>query len=572
MTTMGTLNKRRKRRGLPIVQIMSVLMIFAAVGLFVFYLVRFSQQPEKLPADVSVAGVSVGGLSKREALSTIVSAYQKPVILYYADNPIQLDPSAVGFTISGESMLASASAVGDLSGSFWSRFLTFLLGQETEQTVNVPLVAQFQENLIQQFLNDISVRYDRKSGDASYDVTTLTLRPGASGYTLDVNAAIPLVEAALKSPTNRVVTLPFNSSSVNVGNIGTLQKMIEDYLDSKGFIYDGQTTVASVFIEDLKTGEEVNINGDVTFSAASTIKVPIVLDYFRQLWVAPTQDEAWLMANSLLCSNNASSNLMMQITGERAAIQNKTDVGDDNKKLFNGISDVTKNAQYLGARNTYITAPLVLGIAGQTLGSIPAPQTSPNKTIKTEADPYNQTTTEDMGTLFSEIYDCANYGSGLMTAYPNGEYTQTECKQMLELMSANDLLRLLQGGIPKGVRISHKNGWVSDMSGDAGIVFPPNGRDYTIAVYLWQKTDFQDYTKLWPLIEDISRAAWNYFNPDDPLISARTDLPETAQACAGNFLPPQGQVNLDDINAWRRVTPTAPLSGEMTPTPIPVGS
>ncbi|MBI1280071.1 MAG: hypothetical protein GC179_18225 [Anaerolineaceae bacterium] len=572
MTTMGTLNKRRKRRGLPIVQIMSVLMIFAAIGLFIFYLVRFSQQPDKLPGDVSVAGVSVGGLSKREALSTIVSAYQKPVILYYGDSPIQLDPSTVGFTISGESMLASASAVGDLSGSFWSRFATYLLGQETVQTVNVPLVAQYQENLIQQFLNDISARYDRKSGDASYDISTLTLRSGALGYSLDVNAAIPLVEAALKSPTNRVVNLPFNPSSANVGNIGTLQKMIEDYLDSKGFIFDGQTTVASVFIEDLKTGEEVNINGDVTFSAASTIKVPIVLDYFRQLWVAPTQDEAWLMANSLLCSNNASSNLMMQITGERAAIQNNTDVGDDNKKLFNGISDVTKNVQYLGARNTYITAPLVLGIAGQTLGSIPAPQTSPNTTIKTDADPYNQTTTEDMGTLFSEIYDCANYGSGLMTAYPNGEYTQTECKQMLELMSANDLQRLLQGGIPKGVRISHKNGWVSDMSGDAGIVFPPNGRDYTIAVYLWQKTDFQDYTKLWPLIEDISRAAWNYFNPDDPLISPRTDLPETAQACAGNFLPPQGQVNLDDINAWRRATPTSLLTEPVTPTEVPAGN
>lgn len=572
MTTMGTLNKRRKRRGLPIVQIMSVLMIFAAVGLFIFYLVRFSQQPERLAGDISVGDVSVGGLSKREALSTVVSAYQKPVILYYADSPIQLDPSTVGFTISGESMLASASAAGDLSGSFWSRFLTYLLGQEMQQTVDIPLAAQFQENLLEQFLNDISARYDRKSGDASYDITTLTLRPGASGYSLDVQAAIPLIEAALRSPTNRVVTLPFNSSSVNVGNIGTLQKMIEDYLDSKGFIYDGQTTVASVFIEDLKTGEEVNINGDVTFSAASTIKVPIVLDYFRQLWVAPTQDEAWLMANSLLCSNNASSNLMMQITGERSAIQNNVDPGDDNKKLFTGIGDVTKNVQYLGARNTYITAPLVLGISGQTLGSIPAPQTSPNKTVKTEADPYNQTTTEDMGTLFSEIYDCANYGSGLMTAYPNGEYTQTECKQMLELMSANDLLRLLQGGIPEGVRIAHKNGWVSDMSGDAGIVFPPNGRDYAIAVYLWQKTDFQDYTKLWPLIEDISRAAWNYFNPDNPLIAPRTDLPPTAQECAGNFLPPQGQVNLDDINAWRRVTPTAPLTEATLPVELPAGS
>lgn len=571
MTTMGTLNKRRKRRGLPIVQIMSVLMIMASIGLFVFYLVRFSQQPEKLAGDISVGNVSVGGLSKREALSTIVSAYQKPVTLYYANDPIQLDPSMVGFTINGESMLASASAAGDLSGSFWSRFLTYMLGRETQQTVNVPLAAQFQENLIEQFLHDISARYDRKSGDASYDLSTLTLRPGASGYALDIAASVPLIEAALQSPTNRVVTLPFIAGSVNAGSIGTLQKMIEEYLDSKGFIYDGQTTVASVFIEDLRTGEEVNINGDVAFSAASTIKVPIVLDYFRQLWVAPTQDEAWLMANSLLCSNNASSNLMMQITGERAAIQDKVDPGDDNKKLFTGIGDVTKNAQYLGARNTYITAPLVLGIQGQQLGSIPAPQTSPNKNVKTESDPYNQTTTEDMGTLFSEIYDCANYGSGLMTAYPNGEYTQTECKQMLELMSANDLLRLLQGGIPEGVRISHKNGWVTDMSGDAGIVYPPNGRDYTIAVYLWQKTDFQDYTKLWPLIEDISRAAWNYFNPDNPLIGPRTDLPETAQACTGNFLPPQGQVNLDDINSWRTTTPTAPLS-ETTPTETPAGS
>jgi len=92
MTSVSALNKRRKRRGLPIVQIMSVLMILGALALFIFYLVRFSQQPDKLPADVSVAGVSVGGLSKREALTQLVAAYQKPVTLYYGQNPIQLDP------------------------------------------------------------------------------------------------------------------------------------------------------------------------------------------------------------------------------------------------------------------------------------------------------------------------------------------------------------------------------------------------------------------------------------------------------------------------------------------------
>jgi beta-lactamase class A len=552
MMTSLTLSNRRRRRGLPILPIMSLLMIVAAVSLFIIFLVRFSQQQERLPSDVSVAGVSVGGLAAREALNLLEQAYQQPVTLYYAESPIELDPAAIGFRISGESMLAAASAAGDLSGSFWSRFANFLLGLENRQTINIPLTAEYQKNQLEQFLDDISMRYDRASGAASYDLSTLTLRPGASGFMLDVEASLPLIDAALLSASNRVVSLPFVSSSVNAGNIATLQQMIEDYFDSQGFIYDGQTTIASVFILDLKTGEEVNINGDVAYSAASTIKVPILLDYFRQLWVAPTQDEAWLMANSLLCSNNASSNLMMQITGERVTTQNNTNTGDENQNLFAGIADVTQNAQYLGARNSFITAPLFLGVQGQQLGSIPAPPTSPNPNLNANPDPYNQTTVEDMGTLLNGIYDCANYGSGLMAAYPNGEYTQTECRQMLELMSANDLLRLLQGGIPEGVRISHKNGWVNDMSGDAGIVFPPNGRDYIIAVYLWQETEFQDYTKLWPLIEGVSRAAWNYFSPDSPLIAARTDLPETAQECAGNFLPPEGSVDLNNINGWRQ--------------------
>lgn len=547
-------------------QLISVLFILAAVGLFVFDLVRFSQQQESLPADVSVGGVSVGGLLSREALSRLDTAYRQPVVLYYGSSPILLDPDSVGFRVNTESMLASAGASGETNGGFWSRFANYLLDRQAEQTVDVPLAATFQQDQVQHFLQDIATRYDRTSGQADYDLQTLTLRPGSEGYHMDVQAALPLVSAALQSPTNRTVNLPVVSASANVGNIDTLKKMIQDYLDSQGFVFDGQTTVASVFIMDLKTGEEVNILGDVAFSAASTIKVAILIDYFRHLWNSVPQDEAWLMANSLLCSNNSSSNLLMKIIGERLPTEQQQEVNSASSTdpTFAGIADVTQTAQYLGAKNTYISAPLYLGIQGQQLGSIPAPQTSPNKNFNTDADPYNQTTAEDMGTLFSEIYDCANFGSGLMTAYPDGEYNQTECKQMLELMSANDLLRLLQGGIPAGVRIAHKNGWVSDVSGDTGIVFPPNGRDYVISVYLWQKTEFQDYTKLWPLIEGISRAAWNYFSPNDPLIAPRTDLPVAAQECQGNFLPPEGQVDLNNINGWRASilaeTPAPPSS------------
>lgn len=556
MTSM-TLGKRRRRQGFPVLQIISIIAILLSVSLFVYYLVRFSQQEERLASDVSVAGVPVGGLSAREAMSQLVTAYQQPVVLYYAESPILLDPSQIGFRVNAESMLASASAAGDLSGSFWGRFINFMLGRSDVERVNVPLSAEYQQTLLEQMLNDVSRRYDRLSGEASYDLTTLTLRPGAAGFSLDKEAALRLIDEALRRPINRVVNLPFVESGINIGNIGTLKTMIEDYLDSKGFIFDGQTTIASVYILDLRTGEEVNINGDVAFSAASTIKVPILVDYYRHLWVSPTQDEAWLMANSLLCSNNSSSNLLMQITGERINTLNNTNTGDADTNLFTGLADVNRTIQYAGAVNTFITAPLYLGVQGQTLGSIPAPQTSPNSNLRTNADPYNQITAEDVGTIFNMIYDCANYGSGLMTAYPDGEFTQLECKQMIELMSVNNLSRLLQGGLPDDVRISHKNGWVNDMSGDAGIVFPPNGRDYIIAVYLWEQTDFQDYTRLWPLIEDVSRAAWNYFSPDTPLISPRPDLPPTAQDCIGNYLPPSpADVNLEDMDAWKQNTNT----------------
>jgi hypothetical protein len=542
MSVTGLGTKGRPQR-LPVLRIVSVLMLTASIGLFVFYLVRFSQQQERLAADVSVAGVRVGGLLSREALAELESSYAQPVVLYYNNAPILLDPGSVGFRLSAESMLAAATAAGDQQGGFWLRFANYLLGREDQTAVQVPLTAEYQPNLLDHILRDIGFRYDQVSGQAQYDLQTLTLLPGSEGYQLDINAAIPLVDVALRSATNRVVNLPVRRSEVNVGNIATLQRMIEDYLDSQGFIFDGQTTVASVFIMDLKTGEEVNILSDVAFSAASTIKVAIMIDYFRSLWNAVPQDEAWLMANSLLCSNNASSNLMMQIIGERVS---------GAQDIFAGIANVTETIQYLGARNTYITAPFVLGVDGQVLGSIPGPQTSPNPNFSTNPDAYNQTTAEDLGTLFSMIYDCAQYGSGLMTAFPEGEITQTECRQMLELMSANDLLRLLQGGIPAGVQISHKNGWIFDMTGDAGIVFSPNGRHYVISVFLWEQAEFQDYEKLWPLVEGVSRAAWNYFNPEQPLIAPRTDLPVTAQECEGNFLPPGPElVDLNNINGWR---------------------
>jgi hypothetical protein len=529
------LNTRRRSRRLPIIPFLAWMSIFGAIGLFGIHLVLFSQQVSRLSSDVSIGGISVGGLSPSDAIERIEQTYAQPIMLWYADSPIQLEPTALGWRTNRETMMAQAQSAGQTETAFWSRFFNYLTGREAREAINVPLNAEFQESALTAFVEDIAARYDRPSGEASFDLATLTVNPGGAGYEMDTQAATQLIEVALRDPVNREVILPIIETDSTRAGLGTLRDMITTYLDSEGFIYDGQSTVASVFVMDLQTGQEMSILGDVAVSAASTIKVPILIDYFRNLTFEPTAEEAFLMVQSLLCSNNSSSNLIMQIIG-----------GDD---LFTGIADVTNTMQYLGAENSFLSAPLFLG-GDQVLGSIPAPTTAPNPNFNTAPDPFNQTTVEDLGTLFGMIYDCAYHGSGLIAAYPDGEITQQECQRMINIMMANDLERLLQGGLPTDAVISHKNGWLDNVHGDAGIVFSPNGRHYVIAVFVWENTDFFSYLRAWPLIEGVSRATWNYFNPEQPLIAPRTDLPEYAQECVV-FSPPFGEVNLDDINAWR---------------------
>lgn len=553
---------RNRQQGFPILILLSALMIIAAVALFVYELISFTHLENRLPAGVTVAGVPVGNLTEDDASLKVEEKFTSPVTLYYDNSPINLIPDEIGFTVNTDVMLASARAADEATGGFWIRFFNYMIGRDEVVLQDIPLVADYQRNALKSRLEEIAKIYDRAGTSFDYDVNSLVISSTGPSYKMDIDAAMDAVDHALRQADQRAVDLPVVGAESQGASLFLLKDLILAYLDSQGFIYDGQSSVASIFILDLNTGEEINIQGDVAYSAASTSKIGIMLDLYRKLNREPNRDEAFLMANSMLCSNNSSSNRIMQ-----------TYLGNGN--IFSGIADVTNNLQKIGAKNTFLVAPYIDGSANQQLGQIQAPATHPNPNFNTYPDPFNQTTAEDMGTVMSLIYDCAEYGSGLMAIYPDGEYTPHECQQMLELMSANDLNRLLQAGIPPGVRIAHKNGWVPGAlagargatAGEAGLVFSPNGRNYVISVYLWEDGDTTGFDR-WPIIEEISRAAWNYFNPENPLLARRSDLPPAANECltrdsngtilSYNFLPPYDVIDLNNINGWRDGTPTTP--------------
>ncbi|MBK7178573.1 MAG: serine hydrolase [Chloroflexi bacterium] len=127
------------------------------------------------------------------------------------------------------------------------------------------------------------------------------------------------------------------------------------------------------------------------------------------------------------------------------------------------------------------------------------------------------------------IYDCAEHDNGrLREMYPN-ELTAVECQEILSLMEENNLARLLERGLPDGVVMAHKVGWIDDTHGNIGIVFGPE-RDYLVALALYSP-GWLEWEISAPLFEAVSRLAYAHFNDPDAypaaLLAAPPDIPHT---------------------------------------------
>ncbi|MEL6273177.1 MAG: hypothetical protein AAFR22_25455, partial [Chloroflexota bacterium] len=163
LSGLGT-NSKKRRAATPVIPIVSAFALAASLGLFVMELLRFSQQQTRLPSDISVAGIEVGGLTAGEAVARWEEVYAQPITLYYDESPILLDPAAVGFRMNNDVMLAQARATDNTGGSFWGRFLNHLTQTEAVGGMDIELQADYQQSLLRDLLVDIAARYDQAAG------------------------------------------------------------------------------------------------------------------------------------------------------------------------------------------------------------------------------------------------------------------------------------------------------------------------------------------------------------------------------------------------------------------------
>lgn len=483
----------------------SIAFLSIAIVLTIVALIGYSRTRNNYPGGMTIGGVPVGGVNPQIASERVLQVYSSPIEVRYGEAVFYIQPSVVGFELDMDSMIAAAD-LARTGESFWGGFWDYLWNRDSEP-VDVPLSTSIdEERLVAYLQTEISARYDEPPKPAQPVPGGTTFTIGEPGRVLDIPRAVRLIEDTLRSPTNRTVILSYQQSVAARPTMQNLEILLQQNVTVADF--DG---VLGLYLFDLQNGQEIHfamnqgslipVNPDVSFTASSTVKIPIMVSYFIKYGLAALNE-------------NTSNQILDMI---RKSENPPADRLMESLDAFRGPLIVTENMRAIGLENTFLAGyfcsaespcPLLERI------STPANQRTD---IFTDPDLFNQTTPSDAGMLLADIYQCAETGGGaLIAAYPE-TITREICQRMIDFLAADKIGVLIEAGVPEGTRVAHKHGWISEPSSgviknisDSAIVYTPGG-NYVLVIYAYHPVQ-TIWEPVSTMFAQLSQAVYNFYN------------------------------------------------------------
>lgn len=466
--------------------------IFIALLVLVFaWLYAGWQSSQRVfPKGVTIAGLPIDGMTRQQALNMLSAAYAKPITVYYEDRPILLVPEMVELMLDVQATSANLDQVllaqGGLKG--FIEYVVHTVTRTETPPQDIRPILTYSRPRIDAFLRRTAQQFDHPPLDPVPLPEAGTFRPAQPGTTLDIQASLPALIAALLSPTVSEVRLVVEVEPAKAAAISILH----DALDAK---LEGFTGVASIFVKNLETGQELCYNCNLAFSGVSLLKIPIVLKLYQQLDAPPDTETFQRISAALTESDNAAANLILQ------------QIGAGNP--YTGAVQVTDFIRTLGLESTFIAAPYDLKEGVPPPNFVTPANARPD--LNTNPDPYIQTTALEMGLLLEGVGQCVQGGGMLRLMFPR-EITPAECEDLLRIMERNQVTALLRAGVPPSVRVAHKNGWTGETHADIALIHSPHGR-LVMAAFLYQP-EWLVWEESAPLFADLGRLTYRFFNGD----------------------------------------------------------
>jgi len=460
---------------------------------------RFQSQESTFPQGSQIAGVPVGGMNSQTAASRLENYYSLPLVLQVQGGTVHAKPEELGFSMDATSLVKEA--LQEVQGD---RFWAHLWDRSAAMPVDLPLAASVDDTQILTYLDQqILPRYIQHGKPVTPIPGTTNFKPGQQGQALNAQKAIKDIRQALFSPDVHQVTLEISEDVLPSPTEGMLEAFLKHNINWIGFDALSEVYLASMG-SNLETHFAVqggaDVQPDIAFTAASTIKIPIMISVLRRTEDPTPEGVTSLLERMIVYSENPPADTLMSTYID----------------AVRGPLMVSEDMAALGLENTFLAGYFYLGAPLLDRFETPA---NTRTDVYLDPDIYSQTVASEIGELLKGIYDCAQDGDGLLVETFPGEITQGECQLMIDILSGNRIGLLIEAGLPPDAVTAHKHGWAQELDGllhsmsDAAIIFSP-GEDVVLNIFIYDP-DRLDFDQGNRLIARLSQTVYNFFNLDN---------------------------------------------------------
>jgi len=252
--------------------------------------------------------------------------------------------------------------------------------------------------------------------------------------------------------------------------------------------------IVGVYYKSLSSGELVTIAPDSSFHAASTMKVPVMIEFFRQVERGGlSAAQPVLLVNqfasivdgspfSVAPIDDSDSTMYLRI-GDRVParelvermIVRSSNLATNAVIALIGAQHADSTAHALGARNIRVLRGVEDGKAFQK-------------------GMNNTTTARDLGVLLEAIEK-------------RQAASARSCDTMVAILSRQEFNDEIPAGLPPGTRVAHKTGSITAVLHDAALVYPAGRSPYVLVVLT---RNIPDERVARALIVEISRLVYEH--------------------------------------------------------------
>jgi beta-lactamase class A len=267
----------------------------------------------------------------------------------------------------------------------------------------------------------------------------------------------------------------------------TLNAAIERHIQASG------AESVSVAFLDLESGDETLLMPDEAYHPASTMKVPVMMEVFRQ-----ARSGRFRMEMQIPVRNEFRS-----IADETKFSVGRGSDGDPGLHERIGRTESVRDlVRRMIVRSSNLATNLLVDLVGaESISDSMKKMGAPGMVVLRGV--------EDGKAFESGLNNSATARSllVLMRAIASGNaYSRADSVEMERILIQQEFNEGIPAGVPRGVKVAHKTGWITGIYHDAAIVHPPNSKPYILVV---MTRGIPDVKRAHRLVADISRTVFD---------------------------------------------------------------